>query len=756
MAPEPDLVRWRLRVDGIVQGVGFRPHVYQLASGLGLGGFVVNTADGVLIEVEGRREPVARFVATVADPAPPLAQVDTLAREEIAPIGSARFEIRTSVAGAPSTLVAPDVATCAECLAEVSDAGDRRYRYPFANCTNCGPRYTIVTGIPYDRANTTMAAFVMCPACRAEFEDPADRRFHAQPVCCPACGPQLDPSIEEAAAALRAGDVVAVKGLGGYHLAVVASDEQAVARLRARKHREDRPFALMAADLAAVERLATVEPAAATLLTSPARPIVVLPRRPDARVARAVAPGLGELGVMLPYTPLHHLLLEAVGEPIVLTSGNVSDEPIAFEDDDARVRLAGIADRFLIHDRPIHMRVDDSVARIVTGAPYLLRRSRGYVPSPLAVPWAAPRPVLACGAELKSTIAVARGRRVFLSHHLGDLKNYAAYRSFIGAIDHLRELFDIRPEVVAHDLHPEYLSTTYAIDRAAESGLDRVPVQHHHAHIASCLADNGVAGPVIGVAFDGTGYGADGTVWGGEFLVGDAAAVERCGWLEPLPLPGGDAAAEEPWRMAAAYLHRLGRADRPPATIDVAADRWSAVVAMAGAGVRSPPTSSVGRLFDAVAALVGLRTVVHYEGQAAIELEACVARDGREDRAGYPVATAGNVLIGADLVAGVLADVDAGVAVGRIASRFHHGLADGVARVCVALRDETGLTTVALSGGVFANVVLLGAVTTRLTAAGFTVLRHRRVPCNDGGISFGQVAVVAARDRLAGASRRTT
>ncbi len=741
--PDSPLVRQRYTVGGIVQGVGFRPHVHQLAAELDLAGYVANTAEGVVIEIEGPPDRVASFAAAVVDRAPPLAVVDSFAGQGMAPLGRAGFEIRPSVGGPAATLVSPDVATCADCLDELGDPTDRRHGYAFTNCTNCGPRYTIVTTIPYDRPNTTMASFLMCDACRAEYEDPFDRRYHAQPVCCPACGPQLDTPIEKVAAAVLAGEVVAVKGLGGYHLAVLASSEPAVTRLRARKHREDKPFAVMAADLAAAARICVIDAMAQELLRSPARPIVLLPRRPGAPVASAIAPGSRELGVMLPYTPLHHLLLAAVGEPIVLTSGNRSDEPIAYRDDDARTRLTPIADRFLTHDRPIRIRVDDSVVRAVDGAPYVLRRSRGYAPAPITVGSPTPVPVLACGAELKSTIALARGRQVFVSHHIGDLKNYEAYGSFCETIEHIGRLFEITPAIVAHDMHPDYLSTSYALELSEDRGIEAVAVQHHHGHIASCLADNGVAGPVIGVAFDGTGYGTDGTVWGGEFLVADLTDFERVGWLAPVPLPGGDAAADEPWRMAASYLDVIGEAGASPITVP----HWDDVVAMVRAGVSSPLTSSVGRLFDAVAALVGVRSTVNYEGQAAIELEAVVAPD---EAGTYPMAVAGSTLVGADLVAAVLADVRAGVAAPVIAARFHHGLAAGVAVMCRRVRDATGLACVALSGGVFANVVLLREVTGLLEADEFTVLRHRQVPCNDGGICLGQAVVAAARARRSG------
>ena len=738
------VVRHRLIVRGIVQGVGFRPHVHQLASELALGGFVTNTADGVVVEIEGDAGDVASFSHALVERAPPLAVIESVEQHEVPAAESGpvpeSFEIRASVAGAAATLVSPDVGTCDACRADVAEPGDRRHGYAFTNCTNCGPRYSIVTTIPYDRANTTMARFEMCAECRAEYEDVRDRRFHAQPVCCPACGPRLSATINEIAAALRDGEIIAVKGLGGYHLAVLASSETAVARLRARKHREAKPFALMAGDLDAVNRLCVLDDAERELLASPARPIVVLGARPDADIAPSVAPGLHELGVMLPYTPLHHLLLDAVGEPIVLTSGNVADEPIAYRDDDASTRLTPIADRVLGHDRPIQIRVEDSVVRIVDGAPYPLRRSRGYAPSPISVPWDAPRPVLACGAELKSTIALARDRHVFVSHHLGDLKNHEAYRSFREAIEHVGRLFEIAPAVIAHDLHPDYLSTSYALDLAEELGVESVAVQHHHAHIASCLADNGHEGPVIGVAFDGMGYGADGTAWGGEILVADLASFERVGHLAPVPLPGGDAATDQPWRMSASYLEILGRAD----THRLDQPRWDDVVTMIRAGISCPPTTSAGRLFDAVAATIGVRDVIAYEGQAAIELEASAdpTAQGR-----YEMTVDDTVMRGADLVAAAVDDLEAGVDRGVIAMRFHRGLAGGVAQACARVHEQRGLDTVALSGGVFANTTLLTEVTQLLRAEGFDVLRHRQVPCNDGGISLGQAVAVAAMER---------
>jgi hydrogenase maturation protein HypF len=801
------VIRTALRVEGIVQGVGFRPFVYSLATGLGLGGLVGNDVDGVFAEIEGPPATVREFLRRLEREAPPLARIERVTTSAMPPAGTASFTIAPSApAGRRRTLVAADTATCADCLRELSDPADRRYRYPFINCTNCGPRFTIVRDVPYDRPLTTMAGFAMCEPCAAEYHDPADRRYHAQPTCCPACGPRLallgaagepldlgeqltgDP-LDAAAALLRDGRIVAVKGLGGYHLAADAAHDDAVAALRARKHREDKPFAVLAAGLAAARALCEVDDAAAALLTSQARPIVLLPRLPDAAVAPSAAPGNRHLGIMLPYTPLHHLLAGAMAGPIVLTSGNVSDEPIAYRDEDALARLAGIADAFLTHDRAIHIRTDDSVTRVFRGRPLPVRRSRGYVPEPVVVPGGFPRQVLACGAELKNTFCLAKERHAFVSHHIGDLENAETLRSFTEGIEHFRRLFDVDPRVVAYDLHPEYLSTKYALDRA-QTNADLVGVQHHHAHVASCLADNGWPdGPgaggsarVIGVAFDGTGYGTDGTLWGGEFLIADYAGFERAGHLAPVPLPGGQAAIRQPWRMAAAYLDGLDGLDgldrQGPGSLDVMRRnfaQWAAVVAMARKGVNAPLTSSAGRLFDAVAALLGVRDAINYEGQAAIELEqladpaergayraAIDAEDpgryaGHErtaapaaEAAAGPAPEAGRPfhVRGADLVRAAADDLAAGVPPAVIAARFHNGVAAVVAAACLRIRERHALTTVALSGGVFQNMLLLNQVVTRLESRGFTVLTHSRVPCNDGGISLGQAVVAAARDRL--------
>jgi hydrogenase maturation protein HypF len=737
--------RSRVRVTGTVQGVGFRPYVYRLAGELGLGGYVLNDAHGVLIEVEGEAEAVDGFLARLPSEAPPLAVLERIAVEEGAvATGERGFEIRDSVGGdVPDAPVTPDAATCEDCLRELFDPADRRHRYPFINCTNCGPRFTIVRGVPYDRPLTTMAGFTMCPECRAEYEDPADRRFHAQPNACPVCGPSLrllggadrEPipgePLSAAAIALRAGAIVAIKGIGGYHLACLAGDEHAVATLRARKHREDKPFALMAPSLSAAGSLVSLDAGARDLLSGPERPIVLAPRRRDAPVAASVAPGAPELGVMLAYSPLHHLLLADAGATLVMTSANVTDEPIAYRDDDALARLDGIADLFLLHDRPIQTRTDDSVVRALPRRA-VLRRSRGYVPGALALPGeGARRPLLACGAELKNTFCLAKGARAWVSHHIGDLENYDTLRSFTEGIAHFRRLFAVEPELVAHDLHPEYLSTKYALEC---DGVELVGVQHHHAHLAACLAEHGEAGPAIGAIFDGTGYGLDGTVWGGELLFGDVSSFRRVGSLLPVRLPGGERAIKQPWRMGCAWLVASGL--EPPAA-------WRPIAELVRSGLASPWTTSMGRLFDAVAALAGIRAEVNYEGQAAIELEAaCDLSEPGE----YPISVTGAPLVidPRETIASVAADVAAGQSAGVIARRFHRTIAQATINACIGLASVHDTEVVVLSGGVFQNRLLVESVADGLSSAGLRVLVPERLPAGDGGISYGQAAVAAA------------
>ena len=727
-----------------------------------LAGWVGNDSLGVILEAEGPAPALDALAARLVDEAPPLARIESIGAEVVAATGEAGFTVVDSRdAGSPAVAVPVDVATCDDCLRELADPADRRYAYPFVNCTNCGPRYTIIKSIPYDRASTTMAGFAMCADCRREYEDPADRRFHAEPTCCPACGPQLSllspdggmlakagEALETAVELLLGGRILAVKGLGGYHLACDATSEEAVAELRRRKARDDKPFALMV-DLAMARDLCDLSPEAEEALASPRRPIVLAPRR-DRGLAAGIAPNLPELGLMLAYTPLHHQLLAGVDRPLVMTSGNLSDEPIAHDDTDALARLGPMVDAILTHDRPIHIRCDDSVVRAASEqkctetvqfcSPQMVRRSRGFAPEPIALPTPAGHHVLAVGAELKSTVAVAKGDNVVASHHIGDLEHLAAYRSFLQAVDHLCGLTGVTPAVVAHDLHPEYLSTKFA----AELDLPAVGVQHHHAHIASCLVEHGHTEPVLGIAFDGLGMGTDGTAWGGELLVADLDGFRRVGHLRPVALPGGDRAAREPWRMAIAWLaETLGAeaAERYGRTVD---DRWAAVLDLA----QRPDvlrTSSAGRLFDAVAALLGLRTRITYEAQAAIELESAAAGQPLAGPGGYDLEVAGGVLDPTPLLAKVLADRDDGVPPAQIAAGFHAGLGRGVAGAAAIAAAAEGLDTVALSGGVFQNARLTAVVVDALEAAGLRVLVHRLIPPNDGGVSVGQAAIAARR-----------
>jgi hydrogenase maturation protein HypF len=706
--------RRRFRVKGVVQGVGFRPFVYGLARRQGLGGFVLNDGEGVVIEAEGDPTALDGFAASLRDEAPELATVDSLSVEQLQTGGQGEFEIVPSKAAGSSALIPPDVATCDECLRELFNPADRRYRYPFVNCTRCGPRLTIVRSVPYDRGNTTMAGFPMCADCRREYEDPADRRFHAEPTCCPTCGPQLSMPVEEAVSLLCEGAIVAVKGLGGYHLACDAGNETAVARLRARKVREDKPFAVLTSE---PDGLAQISREERSLLRSRARPVVLVRRRDDAAIAPSVAPSTPWLGLMLPYTPLHHLLAADFRGPLVLTSGNLSDEPIVFGDEDARARLGRVADAFLAHDRPIHRRCEDSVVR----AALPIRRSRGHAPGAVSLPVAAERPLVAAGAELKSTFCVARGPEAFLSPHLGDLDSAAAYRAFGTDLELYLQMLGVEPEVVAYDLHPEYLATKWALEQEAEL----VGVQHHHAHAAACLAEHGEEGPTLALVFDGTGYGTDGTLWGGELLRSDLASFERLAHLEPVPLPGGEAAIREPWRVAAAQLERAG--------LPVRWSRWERV--RESMKLDPPRSSGMGRLFDAVAAVLGVRDTVSYEGQAAIELEHLAGDAAAEP---YPWRFGATT----DLVTACYLELERGRTRAEIAARFHETIAAGAAQACAEAGEPR---TVVLSGGTFQNLRLLESTRRRLEGLGFRVLSHRLVPPNDGGISYGQAAVAARR-----------
>jgi hydrogenase maturation protein HypF len=758
------LERRSIVVSGIVQGVGFRPFVHGLASRMGLAGFVKNQSSGVLIEVEGESPALDSFVAGITSSPPPLAQIGEVTWQPRRPRGDRQFRIEPSEADCQGRVfISPDVATCPECLVELFDPEDRRYRYPFINCTNCGPRLTIITGAPYDRRRTTMAIFTMCGDCRAEYEDPADRRFHAQPNACPRCGPRIrlldargepiaaeDP-LADFAARLRAGQIGAMKGLGGYHLICDARDEAAVAELRRRKHRDEKPFAIMVRDVDAAEEACDILPEERSLLQAPSRPIVLLRKRSSGAIAAGIAPRNPYLGVMLPYTPLHHLVLDAVrGIPLVMTSGNRSDEPIAYREDAAH-QLAGIADLYLTHDRRIHVRCDDSVTRLVGGVELPLRRSRGYAPRPVALPLPCPRPTLAVGGQLKATFALGRGREAFLSHHMGDLDHYEAFRQFETDVDLYEQLFEIRPELLVHDLHPDYLTTRLARDRAAREGRSLLTVQHHHAHLASCMAENGLDEAVIGVAFDGTGYGTDGAVWGGEFLVGDYRTFRRGAHLRYVGTPGGDRAIREPWRMALAHL-RDAQAPLDPLAARLSRLDVAVVEKMLERNFNTPLTSSAGRLFDAVAVLAGVRDRVSYEAQAAMELEWLA--EGHPADGAYPFelcSPAGIETMGAPLVVdtrplirAVAEEAGKGVRAGQIARRFHSTLVDLIAAVCARIRHAAGIEAVVLSGGVFLNALLTREAAARLGSEGFRVYRHRLVPPNDGGLSLGQLAVAAA------------
>jgi hydrogenase maturation protein HypF len=761
----------RVTVHGVVQGVGFRPFVHALATELGLSGVVANTGDGVVAEVEGDPAALEAFCTRVAADAPPLTVVESVTRQQTRPAGRSGFTIDTSRATTGGrTLVSPDTATCAACLAELRDPADRRHRHPFVTCTHCGPRFTIVTGLPYDRARTTMAGFALCPRCAHEYGDPADRRIHAQPVACHDCGPRLrllaegtehpDP-VATARRLLADGRIVAVKGLGGYHLACDAENDAAVRLLRRRKARGDKPFALMARDPADLEPLVRLGPAERALLTGERRPVVLLRRHaghppPGApALSGAVAPGGADLGVMLPYTPLHHLLLGLPGDPphpriLVMTSGNTSGEPIVTGDEEALTRLRGLADAWLLHDRPIHVPCDDSVVRVLDGEPLPLRRSRGYAPFPVTLPLPV-TPALAVGGDLKNTFCLGSDHHAWLSAHIGDMDDLATLHAFDHARRHLERLTGVRPRTLAADRHPGYRSTRWAERNAGGRPLHRV--QHHHAHIASAMAENGLAPgrTVLGVAFDGTGYGDDGAVWGGEFLIAGYDGYRRFAQLRYVPLPGGDAAVRRPYRMALAHLHAAGLpwAEDLPCVRACPPGELAVLRRQLQRGLGCADTSSAGRLFDAVASLAGVRHHAGYEAQAALELEAAAHRAGVLPARGYSFAlrSTGIGPLTADpapVLAAVVADLRRGVPRELIAARFHRALVTLVRRLSAAARGQHGLDTVALSGGVFANAVLAQACSDGLRRDGFTVLRHRLVPPGDGGLALGQL-VVAAR-----------
>jgi hydrogenase maturation protein HypF len=738
---------------------------------------------GVEIDIEGDPSGVAAFVDALENEAPPLAVIQDLEVRVAESSGRESFQILHSASGsARRALVSPDVAVCEDCLREMRDPADRRFRYPFLNCTNCGPRFTIVADIPYDRANTSMNAFPMCGPCRAEYEDPRDRRFHAQPTACAECGPTLawtalgepplrgEAALARAVTALREGRIVAVKGLGGYHLACDATDEAATARLRARKRREARPFAVMVADVAAAAELGEVDPGAEVALTSIRRPIVLLPRRADSRLAPSVAPRVPTVGLMLPYTPLHHLLMAAVERPLVMTSGNLSDEPMAYEDDEARNRLGGIADAFLTHDRAIVMRCDDSVVRWTRRRPLMIRRARGFAPQPVFLLPPVQEPVLALGAHQKNAICLAREGHAFVSHHLGDLDTPQAVTALEAAVEHYERLFQIAPRIVACDLHPDYRSSRLAAAIAAERGLPLVRVQHHHAHAMSVAAEHGWTGPFLGVSLDGTGLGTDGTIWGFEYLEVEGSRMRRLGRLQPVPMPGGEAAVRQPWRMACAWLTAafVGIPEMPLRFLQ-RLDRgaWSLLERATARGVNAPLCSSAGRLFDAVAALADLGDEAAYEGQPAVELEGRAASvlDPGSGRLPEPwpfdlvestldvgegqSVTAGFELRFAPAVAAIARALTEGMDVPEVAARFHATVVHAIVAGAERAREQAGLTRVALSGGTFQNAIVLEGTVDALSTAGFDVRINERVAPNDGGIALGQAAVAADRVRYA-------
>ena len=799
---QASIVRHHIHIDGVVQGVGFRPFVYSLAMAHGLGGWVRNTSAGVDIEAQGAPDALDAFARDLRAKAPPLAVIEAIRVTPAAPLpnGSAAFEILHSEPTGGISLISPDVALCADCLRELFDAQDRRYRYPFINCTNCGPRFSIIRALPYDRPQTTMQPFPMCAACQAEYDDPANRRFHAQPNACPVCGPRVwlarangtrlaerDDALRAAAELLRRGEIVAVKGLGGFHLACDATNADAVARLRARKGRQARPFAVMVADVEEARRHCALSQAEAALLSTPAAPIVLLVRGPDSPIVAGIAPGNRDIGMMLPYTPLHHILLRDVGRPLVMTSGNYTDEPICQHNADALAGLRDIADAFLLHNRSIHMRNDDSVMMVVDDAPYPVRRSRGYAPYPIpvvshvgarrAVRLQTPE-VLAVGGQMKNTLCFLKGERAFLSQHIGELDNLETLAYFEQAAAHLRDIFRAQPAAIAHDAHPDYLSARWArgeinvatpVSALAPHNAPRISVQHHHAHIAACLADNNHPGPVIGLAWDGTGYGPDGAIWGGECLIADRARFTRFAHLAAAPVPGGEASIRRPGRLAAAYLlHFLGAVPDLPGLRSVSGAERSVIAGQVARDTNVVWTSSMGRLFDAVAAMLGLCSEgITFEAEAAIALE-MLAHEGSEaghslGGGGYPFPLAPHSLplslkgsegLGtaadswivriAPALAQIALDALDGVAAPEIALRFHAGLADAALSIAERARAQHGLSVVALSGGVWQNRLLLRLALERLRAAGFTVLIHRRVPANDGGLSLGQAVVARA------------
>jgi hydrogenase maturation protein HypF len=746
--------RAEIGITGIVQGIGFRPFIYNLAQKHLIRGWVLNNEKGVLIDAESEDGNLDRFIQDIPKLAPPLARIESFDVKYLEPLGYSTFEIRKSEeAQEKFTLISPDVATCDHCLSELFSPQNFRYRYPFINCTLCGPRFTIIHDIPYDRHQTTMAPFVMCPVCQKEYEDPSDRRFHAQPNACPACGPSLclkdregkevpgDP-MANTLDLLAKGRIVAIKGLGGFHLSCDARNQEAVSSLRSRKFREDKPFAVMCQNIEEVKEHCEVDEEEEKLLLSVEKPIVILRRRENSPVAHAVAPYQDTLGVMLPYSPLHHLLLNGPLKVLVMTSGNISDEPIAYKNEEALKRLSNVADYFLFHNREIYMRCDDSVTRIFEGKPYILRRSRGYVPFPVKLSFPLEM-ILACGGELKNTFCLTRGQYAFMSHHVGDLENLETLNSFEEGIDHFKRLFYIEPKAVTYDLHPNYLSTQYAL---SIPDIPKIGVQHHHAHIVSAMAENGLEGDVIGVALDGTGFGLDHTIWGGEWIKANLEDFARLAHLKKVPMPGGSMAIKEPWRMAMVYLSRAFGNETTKLKIDLMKridfQKWDILKRAIEKKINTPWTSSTGRLFDAISSLLSIRDEVHYEGQAAIELEMIADQEVKEE---YPFNIHKDekptVVDPTETIRGAVRDLIDRVPPAKISGKFHRTIARLIVETCETIRSNEKLNRVVLSGGVFQNIFLLSLVTEGLKGSGFDVYTHHVVPTNDGGISLGQAVI---------------
>ena len=744
-----DIVHVRVDISGIVQGVGFRPFVYKLALDNNLKGTVLNNERGVQIRLEGLKKDVDAFLEALKTP-PPIALIETIDIIPAPRVGYSNFKIEKSQkAGAVQAFIPPDVAVCNDCIGELFDPADRRYGYPFINCTNCGPRFTIIKDIPYDRPHTTMAQFEMCDKCRVEYEDPLNRRFHAQPVACPDCGPHVTlidktgkaietPNpVEETARLLEAGKIVAIKGLGGFHLACDAYNEKAVSELRKRKYREDKPFAIMCRDISVARKLCKFGDEISEILQSPQSPIVILPRRDDDLVSPSVAPGHRFLGIMLPYTPLHHLIFSYGPETLVMTSGNLSDEPIVFTNNEALKRLHNIADYFLINDRDIYIRCDDSVIKPFRNGKTFFRRARGYVPFPVKLGKQASS-VLSCGAELKNTFCLTKGNYAFISHHVGDLENWETFTAFEQGIEHFKKLFEINPEAVVYDLHPDYLSTQYALSL----DIPRIGIQHHYAHALSCMAEYNLTSPLVAIIMDGTGYGTDGTIWGCEFLKVDTSTFERLGHLRYIRLPGGERAIREPWRIAAAYLERTIGTEWDkfdlPFCRNINHRDWEVLKKSMQLGHNAPLCSSAGRLFDAVSALLGVRSKINYEGQAAIELEQLAVPETHFYSYSIEQKDSSFIVDPDPIFEDVINDIKNHVGTDVISGRFHLTMARIIGDTASKMRDLTGYSEIVLSGGVFQNHFLLELAVQILEEKGFKVYINQKVPANDGGISLGQ------------------